>query len=106
MNFYERTKFLCESKKGITLTEMVKILNMSTSMPTKWKNGLIPNGETLIKISDFLEESIDYLLCREEKAQSSEVEFTFAAHNELAHDLSPEQIEQLKTYAEFLRTQK
>ena len=32
--------------------------------------------------------------------------FTYAAHNELAHDLSPEQIEQLKTYADFLRNQK
>lgn len=102
MNFYERIKLLCE-KKGITLTEMVKKLDMSTSMPTKWKNGLIPNGETLIKLSDFLGESIDYLLCR---GENSNTEFTYAAHNELAHDLSPEQIEQLKTYAEFLRNQK
>ena len=44
---------------------MTKILELSSGMPTKWKNGLIPNGDTLIKIADFLDESIDYLLCRE-----------------------------------------
>lgn len=67
MNFYETVKIVCKNKKEMTLTEMVKILGLSTSMPTKWKDGLIPNGETLIKIADFLDESIDYLLGREQK---------------------------------------
>lgn len=69
MNFYEKTKKVCKIKKDITLGEMVKKLNLSTSMPTKWKNGLIPNGETLIKIADFLDESIDYLLGRDQKQE-------------------------------------
>lgn len=66
MNFYNRVKNSCEHKKGIKLSEMTKILDLSSGMPTKWKNGLIPNGDTLMKIADFLDESIDYLLCREE----------------------------------------
>ena len=68
MDFYNRTKDCCE-RKGITLSEMVKTLELSTGMPTKWKSGLIPNGETLIKMSDFREESIDFLLGRETKKE-------------------------------------
>ena len=66
MDFYDRIKYCCEQKE-ITLSEMVKTLELSTGMPTKWKNGLIPNGETLIKIANYLNESIDYLLGREQK---------------------------------------
>ena len=65
MRFYENIKDLVENKKGISLTEMVKILNLSTSMPSKWKEGRVPNGETLIKLADFLDVTIDYLLGRE-----------------------------------------
>lgn len=67
MNFYDNIKNLTENKKGITLTEMVKILNLSTSMPSKWKDGTIPNGETLVKLADFLDVTTDYLLGRENK---------------------------------------
>lgn len=62
MNFYEKIKILSKEKKGLTITEMVKQLGLSTSMPTKWKNGQIPNGETLMKLSNYLEVSIDFLL--------------------------------------------
>lgn len=65
MNFYETIKEICNRKKNITLTEMVKALELSTSMPTNWKRGIIPNGETLIKLSDYLDVSIDYLLGRD-----------------------------------------
>lgn len=65
MNFYETIKEICNRKKNITLTEMVKALELSTSMPTNWKRGIIPNGETLIKLADYLGVSIDYLLGRD-----------------------------------------
>ena len=71
MNFYDNIKNLTENKKGITLTEMVKILNLSTSMPSKWKDGTIPNGETLVKLADFLDVTTDYLLGRENKKTES-----------------------------------
>ena len=65
MNFYETIKEICNRKKNITLTEMVKALELSTSMPTNWKRGIIPNGETLIKLANYLDVSIDYLLGRD-----------------------------------------
>lgn len=65
MDFYSRIKRCCECS-GFTLSELVKSVGISTGMPTKWKNGLIPNGETLVKLADYLDVSIDYLLGREQ----------------------------------------
>lgn len=71
MSFYITIKNTCFDKKKITLTEMVKELGLSTSMPTKWKKGLVPNGETLIKLADYLDVSIDYLLDREQNLDAN-----------------------------------
>lgn len=61
MNFYERLKQEC-NKKGVSPTGLLKLLKISTSKLTSWKNGSMPNSEFLIPISEFLEVSIDYLL--------------------------------------------
>lgn len=62
MNFYERTKNACENR-GTNLTDLMKKLGLSTSMPTNWKKrGTLPSAEVLIKLSDELCVSIDYLL--------------------------------------------
>jgi len=62
--FYELLQNLC-SKKGTTVTAVLKLLNISTSKGTAWKNGSIPNGEIVKKISDYFEVSTDYLLGKE-----------------------------------------
>lgn len=64
MAFFEILQTLCHSK-GITPTEMAKKIGISTAMPTNWKNGQIPNGETLAKLADFLDVSVDYMLGRD-----------------------------------------
>ena len=60
---WERIKFLCE-KKGIKPTNLSTMLFKSSSNATVWKSGKIPNGESLIKIADYFDCSIDYLLGR------------------------------------------
>lgn len=45
---------------------VVKELKIASGIITKWKNGSIPNGETLIKLADYFGISIDYLLGRSE----------------------------------------
>ena len=45
-------------------------LNISSGTINNWKNGTIPNGETLMKLADFFDVSVDYLLGRE-NAQSN-----------------------------------
>lgn len=51
-------------KKGTKPNPVAKELHIASSTVTSWKNGSIPNGETLIKIADYLDCSVDYLLGR------------------------------------------
>ena len=55
----------------------------------------------LPKIAEFFNVSVDYLLGKE--APATKDDFTYALYDELAHDLSEEQIQQLKQFADFLR---
>ena len=62
--FWERFYNLCISK-GTKPNPLAKEIGISSGIITKWKTiGTLPNGETLIKIADYLDCSIDYLLGR------------------------------------------
>ena len=81
--------------------ELSDYLGLSKNTITGWKNG---NNNSymkhLPKIAEFFGVSVDYLLGKEE------TDFTYALYNELAHDLSEEQLQQLKQFADFLRNNK
>lgn len=63
--FPQRLKEL-RLKKGLTQTELGKRLGVKQSTFTNWENGKRePNFETLIKLADLLEVSVDLLLGRE-----------------------------------------
>lgn len=40
MNLYERLNLLC-TQRGTTITNVIKELGLSTSLPTNWKKGII-----------------------------------------------------------------
>ena len=61
--FYDILQRLCQ-KKNTTPTALVKMLGLSTSKVTAWKNGAIPKGDILARIADYLGVSTDYLLGR------------------------------------------
>lgn len=63
MNFWEIYQKLCE-EKDVKSANVLTSLDLSTSMTTKWRRGSIPNGETLCKLADYFDVSIDYLLGR------------------------------------------
>ena len=93
-------------KNNIKQKDLTDYLGISKNAFTNWKGGFSQSyNKYLPQIAEFFNVSIDYLVGRDDENTSKE-DFTYAAYNELTHDLSPEQIEQLKTYAEFLRTQK
>lgn len=46
------------------MTQLLKELQLSKSAISRWRSGVLPNGEILIKIADFFECSIDYLVGR------------------------------------------
>ena len=61
--FWNRFYSLC-IQKGIKPNPLGSKIGISSGVITKWKNGTIPNGDTLIKIADYLDCSVDYLLGR------------------------------------------
>lgn len=67
--FYKR---LCEmaSPLGGTANTVARKVGLSNATATKWKNGAIPNGETLCAIADYLDCSVDYLLGRTDNPQA------------------------------------
>ena len=59
--FWERLTEIC-LEKGISPNGLCKAIGLSDATATKWKYGSIPNNSTLLKISNKLGVSIDYLL--------------------------------------------
>jgi transcriptional regulator with XRE-family HTH domain len=63
MFFYNNLIKAC-SIKNIKVSNLTALLGFSTGNLSKWKAGTIPNGEILLKIADYLDVSVDYLLGR------------------------------------------
>ncbi|MDE5621292.1 MAG: hypothetical protein K2O29_00270 [Ruminococcus sp.] len=62
--FYERLCDICK-EKGTSVTNMLNELGLSTGSTGNWKKGQLPKGDILMKIADYLETSIDYILLGE-----------------------------------------
>ena len=90
------------NKRQMDLTDY---LGISKNAFTNWKIGDNSSYmKHLPKIAEFFDVSVDYLLGKE--TSIAEHDFTYALYNELAHDLSEDQIQQLKQFADFLRNNK
>ena len=50
---------------------VAKELGISSGILTKWKNGSLPSTDALLKISEYFNVSIDYLLGRTEQKNAS-----------------------------------
>ncbi len=73
MMFYERLREICK-ERGTTVTNMLSKLGIATGSTGNWKKGSLPNGEILIKIADYLNTSIDYILLGEYRNDISKEE--------------------------------
>lgn len=73
MNFYERLREICK-ERGTTVTNMLGKLGIATGSTGNWKRGSLPNGDVLIKIADYLNTSIDYILLGEYRSDISKDE--------------------------------
>ena len=59
--FWEKFYFLCE-KNGLKPFQVVKQVGIAAGSITKWKNGAIPSGASLQKLSDFFGVPADYFI--------------------------------------------
>lgn len=64
--FFQNLDFLCQ-QNHTTITAVSQSLGLSKGSVTSWKNGAIPNGETLLKFANYFNVSTDYLLTGKEK---------------------------------------
>lgn len=67
--FYERLKQSCK-KSGTTITAILREMNMNSANTSSWKNGGKPSTDVLVKLSERLNVSTDYLLTGKEKEPS------------------------------------
>ena len=64
MNFAKRLKSLRE-ENNIKQVELAKSLKMTSATLSQYENGIRePNNETLIKLAEYFDVSVDYLLGR------------------------------------------
>ncbi len=59
--FWKRFYNLC-LRSGKRPNPIGKEIGLSSGIISKWKNGGIPNGETLMKLANYFDVSVDYLL--------------------------------------------
>ena len=94
MTFWENISSLCEERR-IKPANVTKELGIANSAPTKWRNGTIPTGETLCKLADYFEVSIDYLLGRSKIKKPIDIDELGITEDDIfiinqLRDLSPE----------------
>lgn len=65
--FFEKITQQLEQKK-ITLNKFSKEIGIAQSATDRWKNGRMPNSDTLIKMCKYLNVSADYLLDLDDEA--------------------------------------
>ncbi|MBC2819926.1 XRE family transcriptional regulator [Enterococcus faecalis] len=65
MMLFDRVKELCK-KRGISISELEDNVGFGKNTIYKWKNQS-PKAETLQKVADYFDVSVDYLLGRTEK---------------------------------------
>lgn len=71
--FYDNLIKLCE-ERGITVTSLLRELNLSTSKGTAWKNGSIPKYEILKKLANYFSVPLDQLFVEESKSNKKAIQ--------------------------------
>lgn len=59
--FFEQLKKACKMR-NTNVTSVALQLNISKSNVTNWKNGTVPNCDVVVRLSELLNVSTDYLL--------------------------------------------
>lgn len=104
--FFDIFSELCE-EKGVSRYKACTDIGLNRAAVAKWKNGAIPTGTTLSKLSNYFGVTTDYLLGTEtEKAPTQEGERIPKREEMMAafwggdKDLSPEDLEAMWTDVE------
>jgi len=67
--FYDNLKKACKNN-NTTPSALVKSMKISSANVTNWKDGTSPRGDVVVRLSEILNVSCDYLLTGKEKHSS------------------------------------
>ena len=95
----KRIKELRE-QKGLLQKEIANLLGISQQAVARWENGQTePDSETLAKLAEIFNCSVDYLLGRTNVRTPIE---TIAAHHD-GEDWTEEELEEIERFKEFVK---
>ena len=92
-------------EKGIAIKDMLSELSLGSNTMSALYHGKSIAFDSLAKIADYLDCSVDYLLGRTDDANDSDItfnDFTYALHNE-TKDLTDEQKQSLLDMARIFK---
>lgn len=96
--FWENYYQLCKNNKT-TPAEVAKALGFSAGSQTKWKNGVIPNSEALMRLADYFGVTTDYLLGRSNRDYSDVKVALFGGDGEVTDAMWDE----VKQFADYVK---
>lgn len=107
--FIDTFSALCVAK-GITMNKACIEIGISRTATAKWKNGAVPNGQTLAKIADYFSVSVDYLLGQESENASTEIserkfngdDIMFALSRGGEAEITDEMYQEVKNFAAYI----
>ena len=98
--FWEIFNSLC-NEHNIKPNTVAKEIGIPSGSVTDWKKGRIPRDGTLIKIADYFNVSIDYLLGRDQKEKSATEEKPLPDILYRYNELSEEKQREVISFIEF-----
>lgn len=99
MTFFERFELLLKTK-GVSRSKFAEDLQIRTALISEWKkNGNLPNGETAIKIANYFDISLDYLLTGNLKNELPDEDIALIVRY---HNLSQEKKQVIKLLLDIL----
>jgi transcriptional regulator with XRE-family HTH domain len=97
--FWDNFQRICQ-EKGESPNGVCRGIGLSNAVATHWKNGTQPKADVLVKIAEYLDVSVDYLLGIQKKsATDDEVR---SAVIEKVRSMSDEQAVQLLAFLESM----
>lgn len=107
--FYERFREICK-QKNTTATAVVKALGLSSGNMTNWKNGRKPKTDIALKIANYLNVSVEYLMGesikKENPTANSDETLMFALYGDDNKDITPDMLDDVRKFAQFVREQR
>ncbi len=104
--FYDKYVSLCNARR-ISLSKAAEDIGFDRSSITKWKNkGFTPRQELLLKIADYFDVSVDYLLGNDAatsasgKVNDEDIKFALFGND---GEITDEMYDEVKRFAEYVK---